>query len=58
VTPVPQDAPVDQNGAAARETPAPTEGEKKSRQLDILQAIERGEISVDEGMRRLSEIEP
>ncbi|MBN9391371.1 MAG: DUF4097 family beta strand repeat protein [Chloroflexi bacterium] len=57
VTPVPPDAPVDQNGAANRESPAPADGDKKSRQLDILQAIEKGEISVDEGMRRLSEIE-
>jgi hypothetical protein len=37
--------------------PSAPGSDKKSRQLDILQAIERGEISVDEGMRRLGEIE-
>jgi hypothetical protein len=36
---------------------AAPDSDKKTRQLDILQAIERGEISVDEGMRRLGEIE-
>ena len=57
VTPVPQDNPPNQNGSAAQEPVVPADGDKRSRQLDILQAIERGEISVDEGMRRLGEVE-
>ncbi len=57
VTPTPQDSQTNQDGSTAQEPAIPVDGDKRSRQLDILQAIERGEISVDEGMRRLGEIE-
>jgi hypothetical protein len=35
----------------------PNEDPKKSRQLEILRAIERGELSVEEGMARLGELD-
>lgn len=49
-------APVSEPATTSQPAAAP-ENDKRSRQLDILQAIERGEISVDEGMRRLGEVE-
>ena len=67
ITPVPQNS--DSSNNVTPENPAPVkepaqspagpaaDNDKRTRQLDILQAIERGEISVDEGMRRLGDIE-
>ncbi len=49
-----------ENPASVAEPDQPAAGpdrDKRTRQMDILQAIERGEISVDEGMRRLGETE-
>jgi hypothetical protein len=49
-----------ENPAPVVEPDQPAAGpdsDKRTRQLELLQAIERGEISVDEGMRRLGEIE-
>jgi hypothetical protein len=55
--PAPSDEQQAQKDAPSQEPAVTADGDKRSRQLDILQAIERGEISVDEGMRRLGEIE-
>ncbi len=68
VTPTPPNlsqrsaSPTPPNGTAEAPTSPPPsppaeDGDKRSRQLDILQAIERGELSVEEGMARLAELD-
>lgn len=59
-SPATGEAPEVATAAPVRDEPsaaAQPEGEKRNRQMEILQAIERGEISVDEGMSRLSELD-
>jgi hypothetical protein len=47
---------VEQQVAPAEDAPKADDA-KKTRQLEILRAIERGEISVEDGMARLGELE-
>lgn len=52
-----EEAPAQTSEAASTPVQAQPEDEKKKRQLEILRAIERGEISIEEGMARLGELD-
>jgi DUF4097 and DUF4098 domain-containing protein YvlB len=52
-----QATPTEEKTAEPAEEARPAEDDKKTRQLEILRAIERGEISVEEGMARLSALD-